>query len=248
MAAVASVARGEASGLETLYDRHATAVYSLALRIVRDTAEAEDVTQEVFAQAWSQAARYDTARGAVVAWLLMMARSRALDRLAPAPCRAQVGPGDDVLAAIPDPGPSVELTTAANEQARTARAALASLPAAERHRVGARLLRRTDARGDCGAHGDAARHGEDEDSHRLAARAGDDVGPPGDAGSADHDARRRTRSPAAPGTGRARRRRPYGARRAPGRVPGVPRGAGRRGAHRGRPRGRRRRRCGHGRN
>ena len=46
--AVACAARGEASGLETLYDRHATAVYSLALRIVRDTAEAEDVTQEVF--------------------------------------------------------------------------------------------------------------------------------------------------------------------------------------------------------
>ncbi len=132
LSAVARVARGEAAGLEALYDRHATAIYSLALRIVRDTSEAEDVTQEVFAQAWAQAGRYDSARGAVAAWLLVMARSRALDRLRRRRAVLKPGPADDVLAAIPDPAPSVEITTAADEQARTTRAALAGLPAAER--------------------------------------------------------------------------------------------------------------------
>ncbi len=132
LSAVALMARQEASGLEALYDRYSTAVYSLALRIVRDTSDAEDVAQEVFAQAWTQAARYDTARGAVPAWLLMMARSRALDRLRRRRAALKPGPADDALADIPDPAPSVETTAAADEQARTARAAVAGLPASER--------------------------------------------------------------------------------------------------------------------
>ena len=71
---------GDGAALEELYDRHAGLLYSVILRIVRESAEAEDVLQETWVQAWKRSASYDAARGNVTAWLLTIARSRAIDR------------------------------------------------------------------------------------------------------------------------------------------------------------------------
>lgn len=75
------LASGDLDAAGELYDRHAGKVLALARRILRDDSDAEDVVQEVFSQAWRTATRFEPGRGTVAGWLLMMARSRAIDRL-----------------------------------------------------------------------------------------------------------------------------------------------------------------------
>ena len=67
--------------LEALYDRYSTAVYSLALRILSDRAAAEDVLGDVFWRVWRAAETHDPDRGCVVAWIMTIARRRAIDEL-----------------------------------------------------------------------------------------------------------------------------------------------------------------------
>jgi RNA polymerase sigma-70 factor (ECF subfamily) len=75
------LAAGDEKALRLLFDRYAGLVNGLALRILRNDADAEDVVQAVFLQAWRQADRYDAGRGTPAAWLCTMARTRALDLL-----------------------------------------------------------------------------------------------------------------------------------------------------------------------
>lgn len=128
------LAAGDAAALAWLYDRHAKPVYSLALRIIDDEAEAEDVVQDVFAQAWRQASRYDATRGPVAAWLLTMARTRAIDRLRARRVRpeGQVVSDERVMQDLQAPGTNIADELLTEEQARRVRAALGELPLMQR--------------------------------------------------------------------------------------------------------------------
>ncbi|NOT34643.1 MAG: sigma-70 family RNA polymerase sigma factor [Candidatus Eisenbacteria bacterium] len=79
LSCIRRVREGDPSALEELYDRHTPLLYSVALRIVRSATDAEDAVQAAWVQAWKSAASYDASRGAVIAWLLNIVRSRALD-------------------------------------------------------------------------------------------------------------------------------------------------------------------------
>ena len=75
------VAQGDQSALSKLYDSTGRLVYGLVLRILNEAPSAEEVLLDVFTQVWRQASQYDGKRGAPLAWIMTIARSRAIDRL-----------------------------------------------------------------------------------------------------------------------------------------------------------------------
>jgi RNA polymerase sigma-70 factor (ECF subfamily) len=78
---LARMRAGDESALTELYDRYIGLVFPVAVRILGNQAEAEDVMQDVWLQVWRNAASYDESRGTLGAWLLTITRSRALDAL-----------------------------------------------------------------------------------------------------------------------------------------------------------------------
>lgn len=75
------VQRGNESAMATLFDRYSKVVYSVALRVLRDPAAAEDVLQEVFMQIWRNPASFIATRGSLGGWLAVVSRNRSIDGL-----------------------------------------------------------------------------------------------------------------------------------------------------------------------
>src|SRR5262245_28852664 len=78
---VAAIALADEAALAELYDRHASAMLGVALRVLGSRSDAEDLVHDVFVEAWQKAADFDAKRGSVRSWLLMRVRSRGIDRL-----------------------------------------------------------------------------------------------------------------------------------------------------------------------
>jgi len=98
---VRQMAAGDREAFTVFYDRYAPVVFPLILRIVRERADASDVLQEVFWEAWRDAPAYDAARGSAEAWMVTRARTRAIDRIRATRRRSEtfVAPLDDGIAA-----------------------------------------------------------------------------------------------------------------------------------------------------
>jgi RNA polymerase sigma-70 factor (ECF subfamily) len=76
-----AIAAGDTVAVAELYDRHGATLYALLLKILGDRSDAQEVLQESFVQAWRRAADFDPVRGSEIAWLVSIARNRAIDRL-----------------------------------------------------------------------------------------------------------------------------------------------------------------------
>ncbi|EXI66084.1 MAG: Sigma-K factor [Candidatus Accumulibacter adjunctus] len=129
LAAVARVVRQDEQALAELYDALAGRVYGLALRIVRQVQTAEEVTEDTFWQVWRQAPRFDPLRGSVAAWVLTIARSRALDAVRRGEPTEVLD--EERLAAIAGDGDPQDLLLAVQRQHRL-HAALGTLDAVPR--------------------------------------------------------------------------------------------------------------------
>lgn len=129
---VMRIAERDEAALGELYDATHGAVHGIALRITRDAALTQEVTEDVYWQVWRQALRYDDRRGSPLAWLLTMARSRALDALRREdPAEAHPEP-EVLLDDAPSPDSDPQDLLIATERDRAVHAALATLDALPR--------------------------------------------------------------------------------------------------------------------
>jgi RNA polymerase sigma-70 factor (ECF subfamily) len=132
----ARVARGDSTALDALYDRHASTVLGILVKVIGDRALAEDVLQETFWRVWKSASSYDAQRGSFTGWLFRIARNLAIDAHRRTNVRPQAilnSDAADVLAdRTPDPDTNVPEQVQAELRNRQVRTALASLPRVQR--------------------------------------------------------------------------------------------------------------------
>jgi len=93
---IVRVRERDQEAMREIFDRYATLVYSVAMRVLKDPAQAEDVMQEIFLQVWNSPDRFAQGRGSLGAWLAVVARNRAIDLLRQ---RRPTEPCDDVVLA-----------------------------------------------------------------------------------------------------------------------------------------------------
>ena len=132
---VRHMAQGDRDALGSLYDATHGPVHALVGRIVKDDATAEEVTGDVYLQAWQQADRFDTDRGTVLTWLLAIARTRAIDRMRVGVAARDAREPIERAAHVPCLRPGPEDVCAVDQRRRHVRAALADLPREQREAI-----------------------------------------------------------------------------------------------------------------
>ena len=128
---IRQVANQDRDAFSQLYDRCSSLVFSLAMRMLKVRSDAEDLLQEVFVQVWRQASNYSVERGSPEAWIINIARSRAIDKI------RSIRRMEKSFVLTDDParaesGKNVESSAAESETRLTMNAALANLPETQR--------------------------------------------------------------------------------------------------------------------
>ena len=125
------IAARDAGAIATLYDRHSRTLYGLILRILQDRSESEEVLQEVFLVAWTRVETYERELGSPIAWLVRIARNRAIDRLRANRTRSRAVDGAVAAGSVDSPeGAAIHA-----ERRRVVARALGRLPPEQRELI-----------------------------------------------------------------------------------------------------------------
>ncbi len=130
---ISRVGEGNESSLSELYNSTSRLVYGLAFRILADVTEAEEVTIEVYMQVWNKAVEYDPGRSTPLSWLLMLTRSRAIDRLRSGSKRGRIE--DSLEVDVPSSEINPEEATLVAQRRNLVRDALSKLTPQQRNAI-----------------------------------------------------------------------------------------------------------------
>ena len=130
------IADGDRSAFSDFYDQYSSLLFSIALKILNDGKEAEDVLQEVFMQIWNKAGAYNPLLGKPASWAVTLTRNKAIDRIRAAQRRSKLIEQATVEADVrPDTSPSANEKLHGKENAEMIRSVVAALPADQRRAI-----------------------------------------------------------------------------------------------------------------
>jgi RNA polymerase sigma-70 factor (ECF subfamily) len=123
---------GDPRALGQLYDQTSRLVYGLAQRILANFADAEEVTSDVYSYVWRSASTFDESRGSALSWLMVLTRSRALDRVRARAQSSRRLQSIDAASTVPASGANAEAAASLSERSGLVRRALEDLPPEQR--------------------------------------------------------------------------------------------------------------------
>ncbi len=138
---IARIEQGDQAAFSALYDRLSGPLYSLAIKMLGDAAEAEDTLQEVCLQVWRRAGSYDPSQSSVFSWAVLITRGKVIDRLRARGRRLRVvaGSTDDeespIVSSDASTAESAANNVSRNEEGTRVRSILQALPAEQREAI-----------------------------------------------------------------------------------------------------------------
>lgn len=131
------IGTGDRSAFGSFYDHHSGLLFSIAVKILNDAGEAEDVLQEVFMQIWDKADTYNPLLGKPTSWAVTLTRNKAIDRIRSSHRRSKLLEQATAEASVllPDDSPSANETMLGKETAEMIRTVVVALPSDQRRAI-----------------------------------------------------------------------------------------------------------------